>query len=102
MTSSAVGQVQARAIQHAKDQLYARRLHPVTGVQATRELLKLDQIGYRRVHRRDVHTEFAADRVGEVTTMKEAPLLEALPEDEAAQYAKEENVIEMTGKSTQH
>ena len=38
----AVGRVQARAVQHAKDQLYVRRLFPVTGVQATCELLKLD------------------------------------------------------------
>eukprot|EP00959_Pyramimonas_sp_CCMP1952_P160951 3365643-Pyramimonas_sp.AAC.1 len=70
-TSSAVGQVQARAIQRAKDQLYVRRLHPVTGVQATCELLKFDQIGYRRVRRRDVHAEFVADWVDEVSTMKE-------------------------------
>eukprot|EP00959_Pyramimonas_sp_CCMP1952_P369486 7739373-Pyramimonas_sp.AAC.1 len=30
-TNSAVGRVQARAIQHAKDQLNVRRLFPVTG-----------------------------------------------------------------------
>ena len=54
------------------------------------------------MHRRDVHTEFVAERVDEVTTTRVVPLLEALPAEEASYYAKEENAVEMAGKSWQH
>ena len=77
----------------------ARRPGMVTGAPALRELPKLSMMTYDGSSKQRIHAEFIADRIDEVVSLRTVDMLDALPEDEAAFYRDEANVVDWTGKS---
>ena len=98
-SGTAAGQIQLRASRHAQDSASVRRPERATGVQAISGLLKLAEVNYTGFLKKEVHMEFIADRIDEITSTRSVDMLQALLEPEALFYSRESNVVDWNGKS---
>ena len=78
--------------------LKARREHAPSGTRALAQLCKKHTL-YGHTAPASQHQSLLALAIDEPTTSRVVPLLAALPASEAAFYAREENVVQLEGKS---
>ena len=111
--SPEVKQAQSLAISNLVGQVATfvrdrRRFGVTGGHRSEKELLALvkglkkDAGGYVRHHSKIPQIPLIADRISEPTSEQIVPMLEALPADERAYYSCEQNVIDITAKSSVH
>ena len=98
---AAWSRVHVVAVREATRLVRGRRGLGLTGVQAVSELVKSSFVGAysRELSTRSSHEVLAANAVDEPTDTVIVDMLSALPEEDAAFYADEANVIDYEGKS---
>ena len=78
--------------------LKARREHALSGARALAKLCRKHLL-YGHTAPASLHQSLLAYSIDEPATSRVVPLLAALPASESAFYAKEENVVQLEGKS---